>query len=101
MDSQEILRRFINKKSKFFNLQNGEEKTVKFLLAEQITTHFQGTEIQCIRYHFEIDGKEMSWDRTHRELALQMACFSEGDLISIKRIGEKSKTKYFIEKVKL
>ncbi len=97
--SQSVLKKFASLKSKFFDLRNGEEKIVKFLYAEQITTHFQGSEVDSIRYHLEVDGREMAWDRTHRELALQMACFSEGDLISIKRVGEKNKTKYFIEKI--
>jgi len=86
-------------KSQFFDLPDGEEATVKFLSAEQVTTNFNGSRVDAIRYHFEIDGKEMLWDRTSRELAKQMSCFSKEDLIWIKRIGQKNQTKYYVKKV--
>ena len=97
--SRELLRNFVISKSKFFQLCDGEEAVVKFLYAEPVKTYFQGTEVEAFRYHFEINGKEMLWDRTHREFAQQMMSFEEGDLISIKRIGEKNKTKYLVKKV--
>jgi hypothetical protein len=97
--SRDILKQFASSKSKYFDLPDGEEAKVKFLYAEEVPNHFDGGETLCVRYHFEINGKKMLWDRTSRELAKQMALVSEGDMISIKRTGEKSKTKYFIRKV--
>jgi hypothetical protein len=99
MNSRDILKGFANKKSKFFDLRDGEESVVKFLFVELVTTHFNNKPVDCIRYHFEVSGKEMLWDRPHRELAIQMAQFSEGDLISIKRTGEKNKTKYLVKRI--
>lgn len=99
MDSRDILKRFTSSKSKYFDLSDGEETQVKFLYAEEVPNHFDGGETSCIRYHFEVDGKEMFWDRTSRELAKQMALISDGEIIVIRRTGEKSKTKYFIRKV--
>jgi len=99
MDSRDILKKFASSKSKYFDLPDGEETQVKFLYAEEVPNHFDGGETICIRYHFEIDGKEMLWDRTSRELSKQMTLVSEGEIILIKRVGEKSKTKYFIRKV--
>lgn len=99
MDSRDLLKKFASLKSKYFDLPDGEENQVKFLYAEEVPNHFDGGETLCIRYHFEVDGQEKLWDRTSRELAQQMASVSEGDIILIKRIGEKSKTKYFIRKV--
>lgn len=100
MDSRDILKKFASSKSKYFDLPDGEETQVKFLYAEEVPNHFDGGETVCIRFHFEVDGKEMLWDRTSRELAKQMALIPDGEIILIKRVGEKSKTKYFIRKVK-
>ncbi|MDD4980128.1 MAG: hypothetical protein PHC54_02490 [Candidatus Omnitrophica bacterium] len=97
--SRDLLKRFASSKSKYFDLPDGEETQVKFLYAEEVPNHFDGGETVCIRYHFDVDGKEMLWDRTSRELAKQIASISEGETILIKRTGEKSKTKYFIRKV--
>ena len=97
---EQILKEFVRNKSQFFNLADGEEAVVKFLSVEQVVTTFRGNEVESIRYYFEVDGKELSWDRVSRELAKQMLEFSAGDLIKIKREGEKNKTKYFLEKVK-
>jgi len=99
MDSRDLLKKFASLKSKYFDLPNGEEAKVKLLYAEEVPNHFDGGKTTCIRYHFEVDGKEMLWDRTSRELAKQMALISEGEVILIKRVGEKSKTKYTIRKV--
>jgi hypothetical protein len=100
MNSRDLLKRFASSKSKYFDLPDGEEAQVKFLSAEEVPNHFDGGETLCIRYHFEVDGKEMLWDRTSRDLAKQMASISEGEIIFIKRVGEKSKTKYSIRKIK-
>lgn len=94
-----ILRNFASAKSKYFDLPDGEEAQVKFLSAEQVPNNFDGGKTTCIRYHLEIDGMTQLWDRTSRDLAKQMSKISEGDLIIIKRIGQKNKTKYCISKV--
>ena len=98
-ESRERLRNFVMSKSKFLSLRDGEEITLKYLFAGPVKTFFQGTQVESFRYHFEVNGKDMLWDRTHREFAQQMMEFEEGDLISIKRIGEKNKTKYIVKKV--
>ena len=97
--SRDLLKQFAAMKSTYFDLPDGEEKRVTFLSAEEVPNHFDAGETLCIRYHFEVDGKEVLWDRTSRELAKQMVSVSEGETIFIKRTGEKSKTKYFIRKV--
>jgi hypothetical protein len=98
-DSRMVLKNYASKKSKYFDLPEGEEAKVKFLFAEEVPNNFDGGRTICIRYHFEVDGIEQLWDRISRDLAQQMAKISEGDFIFIKRIGQKSKTKYFIRKV--
>jgi len=97
--TQELLNRYVVAKSKFLNLPNGEEIQVKFISAEEVPNHFDGGKTKCIRYHFELNGKELLWDRTSRELAQQMVLIREGESILIKRTGEKSQTKYFIRKI--
>ena len=97
--SKEHLMNFVQAKSKYFELKDGQVKTVKYLSAEPVTTHYQGTPVQCMRFKFEVDGKEIFWDRTSREFAKQMLNFSSGNLLSIKVVGQKNQTKYFIKKV--
>jgi len=97
--SSDVLSNFIKSKSQFFDLPDGAEAEVQFLFAEAVTTHYQGKEVECIRYHFMVDGKEMCWDRTSREFAKQMAEISEDSFIYIKRMGQKNKTKYIVNKL--
>ncbi|MDP8289782.1 MAG: hypothetical protein P9M02_02280 [Candidatus Susulua stagnicola] len=96
---KETLGNFIISKSRFFDLPDGNEAIVKLLSAEPVTTNFKGKQVEAIRYHFEVEGKERVWDRTSRELAKQMSNFSEGDSIRIKRIGKGNQTKYDVKKV--
>ena len=98
-ESRNVLNKYASSKSKYFQAPDGEEIKVKFLYAEEIPNHFDGGNTNCIRYHLEVNGIEQLWDRTSRNLAQQMSKVFEGDLISIKRTGEKSKTKYFIRKI--
>lgn len=97
--SQELLNKYVVAKSRFLNLPDGEEVQAKFISVEEVPNHFDNGKTKCIRYHFEVNGKELLWDRTSRELAQQMSLIREGELILIQRIGEKSKTKYFIRKI--
>lgn len=90
---------FINDKSNFFNLLDGHEAIVKLLGAQKITTSYNGTPVNSIRYTFEIKGKEMFWDRSSRDLAVLMKEFNKGDVLRIKRFGQKNKTRYEIEKI--
>jgi len=99
MNSRELLKKFVSVKSKFFDLPDGEEAQVKFLYAEEVPNNFDGGQTNCIRYHLEVDGVEQFWDRTSRELAQQMAKISEGDVIIIKRAGQKNKTKYSVRRI--
>ncbi len=100
-NSKEILKSFVVSKSQFWNLADGEEVVVKFLFAEAVSTNFGAKTISSIRYHFEVAGKELCWDRTSRALAVQMAHFSEGDNLLIKRTGERNKTVYQVEKIEM
>ncbi len=97
MNSRELLKKFASAKSKYFDLPDGEEAQVKFLYAEEVPNNFDGGKTNCIRYHLDIDGMEQLWDRTSRDLAQQMAKVSEGEVIYIKRTGQKNKTKYDIK----
>ena len=97
--NQKNLKSFVNSKSQFLTIKDGGEQTVKYLSANPGRTYFQGKTTECIRFIFEIDSKPMFWDRTSRELAVQMSEFLPGDMLSIKVTGQKNKTKYFIKKV--
>jgi len=97
--SEDLLKKYAVSKSKFFSLADGEENTVKYLHAEKVPNHFDRGETECIRYHLEVDGTELLWDRTSRELARQMGGIPEGSTIYIKRIGQKNKTKYEIRRI--
>ncbi len=97
-DSVEVLSRYVISKSMFFNLKDGEEVKVKFLGAEEVPNHFDGGKTNLIRYHFEVDNRELLWDRISRDLAEQMKKVKSGEWIYIKRIGEKSKTKYYVRR---
>ena len=98
-DTKRILNNFVMARSQFFDLQDGEEATVKFLSAKQVTTNFKGKSVEAIRYHFEVNEKEMLWDRASRSFAKQMSHFSEEDLLWIKRTGRGNQTKYDVKKV--
>lgn len=96
---QETLNDFIWEKSLFFELRDGAEAEVLFLGAEKVITSFNGSEVQSIRYYFEVNGRKLSWDRMSRSFAVQMRKFSTGDKLWIKRTGERNKTKYEVEKI--
>ena len=98
--SRELLKQYVSSKSKYFTLPDGEEAKVKFLFAEEAPNNFDGGKTKLIRYHLEIEGLEQLWDRPSRQLAQEISKISEGDIILIKRIGQKSKTRYSITKVK-
>ena len=97
--SKESLMNFVQSKSKFLELKDGQEATVKYISAEPVITNFQGNPVPSMRFKFEVDGKEIFWDRTAREFAKQMLAFSSGDLLSIKVFGQKNQTKYLIKKI--
>ena len=97
--SKVLLKKYTSSKSKFFDLPDGAAAKVKFLFAEEVPNHFDGGKTNCVRYHFEVDGIEQLWDRLSRQLAQEMSKISEGDEILISRIGQKSKTKYHIERI--
>ena len=96
--SNNLLKKFVASKSKYFELPEGEEIKVRYLYAEEVPNNFDGGKTMCIRYHIEVDGVEQLWDRTSRDLAQQMANVVEGECIYIRREGERSKTKYFIRR---
>ncbi len=97
--SEDALRSFVDKKSSFLDLPDGAEAEVKYLGAEAIETRFNGAPLPSIRYQFEHGGVRKSWDRSSREFAKQMMAFKEGDVLRIKRSGQRNATKYFITKV--
>jgi len=97
-DTNELLKKFVSSKSRFFSISDGEEIIVRFLSAEEVPDSFSGGKKKAICYHLEVDGKELLWDRTSRSLAQQMSQIPKGSWIKLKRIGERTKTKYFIEK---
>lgn len=98
MEGEDVLRRYVSFRSRFFALKDGEEKKIEYLGAEEIPNHFDGGKSNCIRYRVKEDGVEKYWDRVSRELAEQMSSVGPTAVILIKRIGAKSKTKYFIRK---
>jgi hypothetical protein len=49
----------------------------------------------------EVDGKKLWWERTSRRLAEQMAVFSVGDALLIRRSGQKNQTRYEIVKLNM
>jgi len=98
-DHRQLLKGFARSGSMFFSLPDGMKATVRFLSAEVVPNNFDGGKTNLIRYHLEVDGVEKMWDRPSRKLAEQMAEIPEGALISIKRIGQKNQTKYFIKRI--
>ncbi|MGA2775651.1 MAG: hypothetical protein ABSE81_06290 [Candidatus Omnitrophota bacterium] len=99
-ESRQILRDFAKSGSMFFKLEDGDEKTVRFLSFEKAPNNFDGGKTTLIRYHLEVDGVKKLWDRPSHKLAEQMAEIPFGALIKIKRTGQKNQTKYFIEEIK-
>lgn len=98
-DFKDVFENFIDSKSEFLDIPDGSERTVTFLSVAPQTTTFKGKSILCLRYVFDVEGKELKWDRTSRELAKQMCRYEKGDTLKIKREGERNKTKYFIDKL--
>jgi len=99
-NSNQILKDFANSGSMFFKLEDGEEKTVRFISFEKVPNNFDRGKSALIRYHLEEDGEKKMWDRSSRKLAGQMAEVSSGALIKIRRKGQKNQTVYFIEEIK-
>lgn len=97
--SVEILKQFVSRKSVYFDLLDGQEAVIRYLGAEPVTTVFKGQKVEAIRYRLEHDGVVKAWDRTSREFAKQMSQFEEGDLLKIKRFGQRNHTKYEIDKI--
>lgn len=97
-NSNNTLRTYHAKKSKFFSLPENEEVKVRFLRAEEIANKFDGGKTNCIRYYLEVNGVERMWDRTSAQLALLMSKVQEGEYIYILRTGEKNRTIYSIRK---
>ncbi len=98
--SSQNLRDFAKAGSMFFKLDDGEEKTVRFISAEVVPNSFDGGETELARYNLKVDGVEKFWDRASHKLAARMAEIPEGTLIKIKRKGQKNQSKYFIEEIK-
>ena len=98
-DSQNLLREYGSFEDvTFFNLKSGESTDVEYLYAETIPNKWDKKKI-LIRYHLIHEGVEKVWDRGSKDLARQMAQFSRGDYIRIKRVGELKNTKYTIERL--
>lgn len=97
-DPRDLLKKYANQKSKYFILPDGETAKVTYISAEIVPNNFDGGKTSLVRYTLEVDGVIQLWDRPSRQLAQEMSKFSSGDILHISRIGEKSKTKYLIEK---
>ncbi len=98
-DSENVLKDFVSSKSHFITLLEGEEFVGKFLSAQKIPDPFNGGKTQTIRYCFLVNGEKKLIDRSSRKLAEQMSYIKEGEIVKIKRTGEKSKTKYSVKKI--
>lgn len=96
--SGEILKSFGKKEKRFFEIKDGEEKKVKYLCAEEITSPFKSGKT-IIRYHLEENGKKKLWDRISKQLARIMGEVEEGSVIMLKRSGQKNETRYEIKKI--
>jgi len=99
MNTQEILEKFVQKKSNFIVLPDGQTMEVRLLGVEAVTTSFKGKPVESIRYSFEINGVKKTWDRSSRELAKQMFDYKLGDVLKIKRMGKGNKTHYEITQI--
>jgi hypothetical protein len=96
---RQLLKDFARSGSMFFALPDGAEAVVRFLSAEEVPNNFDGGKTSLIRYHLEVENNKQMWDRPSRKLAEQMAEIPEGALVSIKRMGQKNQTKYFIRRI--
>ncbi len=99
-DPRQLLRNFAHSGSMFFNLSDGQEATVRYFSAEIVPNNFDGGKTNLVRYHLEVDGERKMWDRPSRKLAEQMSEIPEGACISVRRVGKRNQTKYFIRKIK-
>ena len=99
--SAEVLKRFSNQKSKYFEIKDGEEVPVMFLRAEEVANKFKGGNGTLIRYHLEENGSKKMWDRGSRSLAEQMSEIKDGTAIIIKRVGKEQDTKYFVKEINI
>jgi len=97
--SKDVLSSFAKGKSTYFVLPDNEEVVVRFIKAEQVPNHFDQGKTMCIRYHLEVDGKIMFWDRSSRILAKMMEFVPEGMNIRLRKTGERANTKYFVEMI--
>ena len=97
--SNDFLKNFASKGGNYFNLADGDETQVKYLYAEEVPNAFDGGKTICVRYHLEVNGQELWWDRMSKDLALQMSRIPEGSIIRIKRTGQKSKTRYIVRRI--
>lgn len=95
-NSNERLNTYVNKNSKYFVLLDGEERIVKFISADFIPNRFDGGRTDCVRYVFDVDGIQQSWDRGSRSLAEQLSRIPEGSKIGITKSGFGNQTKYFV-----
>lgn len=101
MNNEELLKVYANQTAKYFELNDGDEKTVHYLGAELIDNKFDKTgQSKCVRYKFFEDGIEKFWDRGSRDLALRMATVMVNSVISIKRIGGGNQSKYIVKVLK-
>jgi hypothetical protein len=98
-NSQDVLKKYVSGKGRYFMVKEGEEITVKYLFSEIVPNYFSKDKADIIRYHLEVDGVQKFWDRASRELAMQMSEIPEGSMITISRTGEGNKTKYKIKRL--
>jgi hypothetical protein len=92
------LKDWSKKNNKFLKLENGESLTATLKSAKPIVKDSFGEEKEVIRYTFVTDdGHEKIFDNGSAALASILAEHI-GQVITIKREGEREKTRYIVKK---
>lgn len=81
----------------YFTLENGESIKVKFLSFRTKPSTFD-PEKQVVEYKFQLeDGKTKTWDNGSAKTADKFDKVKEGQWVVLSRVGEGTKTEYFVK----
>jgi len=92
------LKDWADKQSDFLRIEPGGTVEVKYLGYKIVANRFD-VDQETVRYYFEVDGLEKTFESRSLKLAEVFDGLEIGSWVSITRTGEKSKTRYEMEVV--